>query len=174
MHKSYAHFNLSFFSYLVPFTLSPVQHDLAGLLVRLWALIRTHYADCAPSIRTPYAFTTPTLSSSSASQIAECSPKFRRHSAAIGQLRANPQLPPPTCRRERRSTPSLALVGSRPLGVVPADPVRSPLASRPYIPPELACVRASGNGSVLGLFIFLASGCTFCASAGQSKLFANM
>jgi hypothetical protein len=128
----------------------------------------------APSIRLLYALTPPTLSSSSASQIAECSPKFRRHSAAIGQLRANPQLPPPTCRRERRSTPSLALVGSRPLGVVPADPVRSPLASRPYIPPELACVRASGNGSVLGGSVSFTSGCTFCATACQSKLFANM
>lgn len=127
----------------------------------------------ADPCRVCWAFN-PTLCCSSASQIAEHPPNTPRHSAAIGQLRANRQLPPPTCRRERRSTPFSALVGSQPLGVAPADRVRSPLASRPYIPPELACVRASGNGSMLGGFVTFTSGGAFCASACQSKLFANM
>jgi len=132
--------------------------------------IRPPCAIHAPCIRTPYAFTPPTLSSSFFSRIAEHSPNSRRHSAAIGQLRDCLPARSPTSLRVRRSTPCLALSVWRPLCVVPVDRVRSSLTPRPYVPPLEACVRSFCNGSVLGCRIKGSRSLTFCASAGQIKL----
>jgi len=126
-----------------------------------------------PSIRIPYAFTPPTLSSSSVSRIAKHSPNSRRHSAAIGQLRAILQFPPPTYHRDNRSAPSLALSVWRPPGAIPADPGRSSLASWPSIPPLEACVRSFCNCSVLGGCVKGSCSLTLCASRGQVKLCPN-